>query len=235
MLARLASVLRGTRATVTVRPEWVTARSTPALRSFCTEPSLKPHVHVSASKAAPTRGPTLFDACNPFALAVRAVRVHLARIVRDPTAASQIPARDLMWHLGQASRAGDVTTAKQLLRRLMDKAVLKEAVQSESNNPLRSGMPCWSWPRTMVLVWGSYVLFTGCANDQSPVVPFIIDWFYGVYYLISSGIDRYDIHKKQMEYKYPKGKSLTDEEARELLRKDMEERFDALKRERILA
>ena len=82
MLARLASVLRGTRATVTVCPEWVTARSTPALRSFCTEPSLKPHVHVSASKVAPT----LFDACNPFALAVRAVRVHLARLVRDPTA-----------------------------------------------------------------------------------------------------------------------------------------------------
>ena len=114
MLARLASVLRGTRATVTVRSAWVTARSTPALRSFCTEPSLKPHVHVSASKAAPT----LFDACNPFALAVRAVRVHLARLVRDPTAVSQIPARDLMWHLGQASRAGDVTTTKQLLRRL---------------------------------------------------------------------------------------------------------------------
>ena len=56
MLARLASVLHGTRATVTMRPAWATARSTPALRSFCTEPSLKPHVHVSASKAAPTSG-----------------------------------------------------------------------------------------------------------------------------------------------------------------------------------
>ena len=227
MLARLASVLRGTRATVTVRPEWVTARSMPALRSFCTEPSLKPHVHVSASKAAPT----LFDhACNPFVLAVRAVRVHLARLVREPAAVSQIPARDLMWHLGQASRAGDVTTAKQLLRRLMDKAVLKEAVQSESNNPLRSGMLCWSVPRTMILVWGSCVLFTGCANDQSPVVPFIIDWFYGFYYFISSpwsGIDRCNIHEKKMEYKYPKGKSLTDEEARELLRKDVEAQIDA--------
>ena len=42
MLARLASALRGTRATVTMRPAWVAARSTPALRSFCTEPSLKP-------------------------------------------------------------------------------------------------------------------------------------------------------------------------------------------------
>jgi len=230
MLARLASVLRGTRATVTVRPEWVTARSTPALRSFCTEPSLKPHVHVSASKAAPT----LFGASNPFALAVRAVRVHLARLVRDPTAAAQIPARHLMWHLGQASREGDVTTAKQLLRRLMDKAVLKEAVQSESNNPLRSEMLCWSVPRTMILVWGSCFLFTGRG------VPFIIDWFYCHYYLCSDYLcsgsyDRFNIHRKQMEYKYPKGKSLTDEEARELHRKDMEEQIDAWKRERILA
>ena len=141
-----------------------------------------------------------------------------------------------MWHLGQASRDGDVTKAKQLVRRLMDKAVLKEAVQRESNHPLRSGMLCWFIPRTMVLVWGSCVLFTGCANDQSPVVPFIIDWFYGFYYLISSpwsdgSFDRYGIHEKQMEYKYPKGKSLTDEEARELLRKDMEAKIDALKRE----
>ena len=47
--------------------------------------------------------------------------------------------------------------------------------------------------------------------------------------------DSLRIHEKQMEYKYPKGKSLTDEEARELLRKDMDEQIDALKRERILA
>ena len=124
MLARLASVLRGTRATVTVRPEWVTARSTPALRSFCTEPSLKPHVHESASKASST----LFDASIFFARPFRAARLYLARLVRDPSAVSQIPARSLMWHLGQASRAGDVTTAKQLLRRLMDEDVLKTAV-----------------------------------------------------------------------------------------------------------
>ena len=121
----------------------------------------------------------------------------------------------------------------------MDKAVLKEAVQSESNNPLRSGMLCWSVPRTMILVCGSCVLFTGCANDQSPVVPFIIDWFYGFYYFISSpwsgSFDRCNIHEKQMEYKYPKGKSLTDEEARELLRKDMDERVAAMKREGIFA
>ena len=143
-----------------------------------------------------------------------------------------------MWHLGRASREGDVTTAKQLLRRLMDKTVLKQAVRSESNHPLRSGMLRWWFPRTVVLVPGSCVLFTGCANDQSPVVPYIIDWFYSYYYLISSpwsrddsDFDRFRIHEKQMEYKYPKGKSLTDEEARELLRKDMEAKIDALKRE----
>ena len=123
----------------------------------------------------------------------------------------------------------------------MDKAVLKEAVQSESNNPLRSGILCWSVPRTMILVCGSCVLFTGCANDQSPVVPFIIDWFFCYYCMISSvwsgpeAFERLRIHEKQMEYKYPKGKSLTDEEARELLRKDVEEQIDALKRERVLA
>lgn len=53
MLARLTS-MRGTTtsATKTVRPAWVTSRSTPALRSFCTESSLKPHVQVSVRKAA---------------------------------------------------------------------------------------------------------------------------------------------------------------------------------------
>eukprot|EP00966_Prymnesium_polylepis_P233458 5399426-Prymnesium_polylepis.1 len=92
MLARLASVLRGARATVTARSAWATARSMPAQRAFCTEPSLKPHVHVSASKDAPT----LFNASNPFALAVRAARVHLGRRMCDSPAVSQIPKRDLM-------------------------------------------------------------------------------------------------------------------------------------------
>ena len=67
-------------------------------------------------------------------------------------------------------------------------------------------------------------------------MPFIIDWFYFHYYFWSLNHDRCIIHCKQMEYKYPKGKSLTDEEARELHTKDMEELIDAhLKRERILA
>jgi thiol-disulfide isomerase/thioredoxin len=203
----------------------VIARSTPVLRSFCNEPSLKPHVHVSASKAAPL----LFNASNPFAVAIRAARLHLARLVRDPSAVSQIPARSLLWHLGQASRAGDVTTTKQLLRRLMDEAVLKEAVQSASNNPLRSKKLCWSLPRTIVLTLGSCVLFTACANEQSPVVPYIRDWFFCYSCMISllwsgrEAFERLQIHERQMEYKYPEGKVLTDEEARELVRKEFED------------
>ena len=52
-MSRLASAaLRGTRATVTVRPAWVTARSMPPQRAFRTDPSLRPHL--SASKAVPT-------------------------------------------------------------------------------------------------------------------------------------------------------------------------------------
>ena len=66
MLARLAPVLRGTRATVTMHPAWVTARSTPARRSFCTEPSIKRHIHVSAS--------------NLFMTAIRTTRLHLAAV-----------------------------------------------------------------------------------------------------------------------------------------------------------
>ena len=76
-------------------------------------------------------------------------------------------------------------------------------------------------------MWGFCFLFPACVNEHSPVMPFIIDHCCGFYYFFSvswsGSSDRSRIHEKKMEYKYPKGKSLTDEEARELLRKDMEE------------
>eukprot|EP00966_Prymnesium_polylepis_P121697 2812552-Prymnesium_polylepis.1 len=70
MLARLASAITSAQhasATATTEFRSDSAASTPPLRSFCTEPSLKPHVHASASKAAPT----LIDASDPFALPAR--------------------------------------------------------------------------------------------------------------------------------------------------------------------
>ena len=80
-----------------------------------------------------------------------------------------------MWHLGQASRAGDVTTAKQLLRRLMDEDVLKTAVQGEWNHPLRSEKLFWSVPR-LVLVGVPWICGVAEAKDR---------FFLTAYYMLS--------------------------------------------------
>ena len=42
-------------------------------------------------------------------------------------------------------------------------------------------------------------------------------------------------HFKKMEYKYPEGKVLAYDEAKELLRKEMDEQIDALKRKHGMA
>ena len=232
MLARLASVLRGTRATVTMRPAWATARSmpalrsTPALRSFCTEPPLKPHVHVSAIKAESM----LFDASYSIAHAVRSMRLWVGWPVRS-TEVPLLPARSLMWHVGQASHEGDVSKTKQLLRRLKDEAVLKEAVEGAKHKGMVKGNRLkflFELAFLNTILWVGFSVVTACCEPQSPVVPYIKDSFFLLYYAtmlefgLSSDYERLEILGKQLEYKYPKGKTLTDEEARELAKEQIE-------------
>ena len=203
-----------------MRPAWVTARSTPVLRSFCTEPSLKPHVHVSASKAESM----LFDASDRIVHAVRSTRLWIGIPVRA-NEVPLLPARSLMWHVGQASYEGDVSKIKQLLRRLKDEAVLKEAVEGAKH---KTGMVKGNRLKCLfelALIWVGGSVLTCCALPPSPVVPYIKDSFFTLYYATMfwfglSDSERIEILGKQLEYKYPKGKTLTYEEARELWLRD---------------
>ena len=115
----------------------------------------------------------------------------------------------------------------------MDEDVLKTAVQGEWNHPLRSEKLFWSVPR-LVLVGVPWICGVAEAKDR---------FFLTAYYMLSdlwSGHSgewpsRTFIHFKQMEYKYPEGKVLTDDEAKQLFRKEMDEQIDALKRKHGMA
>ena len=78
-----------------------------------------------------------------------------------------------MWHVGQASREGDVSKAKQLLRRLKDEAVLKEAVEGAEVKTNYSSLIV-----SLAFIWFSGSVFAACALPQSPVVPYIKDSFF---------------------------------------------------------
>ena len=101
--------------------------------------------------------------------------------------------------------------------------VLKEAVEGaevKTNNA--------SLIVSLALIWVSGSVINACALPQSPVVPYIKDSFFCLYYAamlefgLSSDYERLEILGKQLQYKYPKGKTLTHEEARELAKDQIE-------------